>query len=201
LSAALGAAYLAALIRAAQRRHLLEWTSNLRLLDANEFEWLLYEMFEREGYSVQKIGSQHHGDGNIDLDLSKGRERIIVQCKRWTAWFVPPEDIQRFAGTFPQRGDVSTRWFVTLSDFTEDARAAAERSGIVLIDGTQLIDRLQNVRKTEPCRECGTPMLLERSERGWWLRCPKFPNCKGKRDLSREPGRALDLLLEQPDLQ
>ena len=199
LSAALGAAYLAALIRAAQRRHLLEWTSNLRLLDPNEFEWLLFELFLREGYNVQKIGSQHHGDGNIDLDIRKGGERIIAQCKRWTARYIPPEEVQRFAGTFPAHGNVTERWFVTLSDFTDDARTAAERSGVVLIDGAQLIDRLQSVRKTEPCPICATPMLLDLSVHGWWLRCPRYPHCPGKRDLSREPGRAVDLLLDQPE--
>ena len=191
-----GLAYVVAMNRAAKRRNLLDWTSDLRRLDADEFEWLVHELFTREGYTVDKIGSQHHGDGNIDLVLTRDAARLIVQCKRWTSWFVGPDDVQRFAGTYPPGGQVTGRVFVTLSDFTAEARTAAERSGVVLVDGSELADRLQRVRKTEPCPECGTPMLLDRSIRGWWLRCPR---CPGKRDLSRDPGRAVDLLLDQQD--
>jgi HJR/Mrr/RecB family endonuclease len=193
-------AYIAAMSRSARLQNLLNWTSDLRRLDADEFEWLVLELFRREGYTAEKIGSQHHGDGNIDLLLTRDAVRIIAQCKRWTSWFVKPEDVQRFAGTFPAHGDVTERWFVTLSDFTESARTAGERAGIVLINGTVLAERLERVRRTEPCPRCGRPMLLDRSAYGWWLRCPQFGKCDGKRDLSRDPGRAVDLLLEQPDL-
>jgi restriction system protein len=199
VAAILGIAYIAALSRAARLRNLLNWTSDLRRLDADEFEWLIFEVFRREGYAVQKVGSQHHGDGNIDLVLSRDATRIIAQCKRWTAQFVGPADVQRFAGTFPAHGDATGRWFVTLSDFTESAQTAAERAGVLLINGTDLAERLQRVRRTEGCPKCGTPMLLDRSAFGWWLRCPRFGTCDGKRDLSRDPGRAVDLLLDQPD--
>jgi hypothetical protein len=199
ISALLVIAYIAALSRSARLRNLLNWTSDLRRLDADEFEWLIFELFRREGYAVEKLGSPHHGDGNIDLLLTRDGLRVIAQCKRWTSWFVKPEDVQRFAGTFPPHGAVTGRWFVTLSDFTESARTAADLAGIVLISGTDLAERLQRVRRTEPCPLCGKPMLLGRSAYGWWLRCPEFGKCGGKRDLSRDPGRAVDLLLEQPD--
>jgi hypothetical protein len=199
IAAILGVAYIAALSRASRLQNLLNWTSDLRRLDADEFEWLMFELFRRENYSVEKYGSQHHGDGNIDLLLTRDPARIIAQCKGWTARFVGPEDVQRFAGTFPPRGDVTGRWFVTLSEFTESARSAAEFADVILINGTDLAERLQRVRRTEPCPQCGTPMLLDRSAFGWWLRCPRFGACEGKRDLSRDPGRAVDLLLDQPD--
>ena len=38
-------------------------------------------------------------------------------------------------------------------------------------------------------------MLLGRSSRGWWFRCVT-PGCGGKRDLGRNPGRAVELLTE-----
>jgi hypothetical protein len=194
-----GLAYIVRLHRDAKRRHLVDWTSDLRRLDSDEFEWLACELFRREGYESQKVGSPHHGDGNIDLKLRRGSENLLVQCKRWAAAYVGVAVVREFAGTYPKAGDVTGRILLTLSDFTEEGRVAAERAGITLIDGTELAMRLQRVRRTEPCEKCGTPMLLDRSTRGWWLRCPRFrAGCDGKRDLSRDPGRAIDLLLDQP---
>lgn len=56
-------------IEARDRRHLLEWTSDLRLLDATEFEWLVGELLRREGWSVAEHGRQAGPDGNIDLEI------------------------------------------------------------------------------------------------------------------------------------
>jgi hypothetical protein len=192
-------AWIAALKRAGDRRRLLEWTSDLRRLDAAEFEWLVGEVYSRKGYRIRETGSQHASDGNIDLVAEKGNKRIIIQCKRWTSWRVPVEEIQRFAGTFlPKEMGSADRVFVTLSEYTPEAREAADRAGIVLIDGVQLADEIEAVRRTELCPNCASPMLLDRSVQGWWLRCPHYrTGCTGKRDLGRDPGRAVDVLLEQ----
>lgn len=193
-----GTAYIVRLVRDVKKRHLLEWTSDLRRLDADEFEWLIHELFEREGYQVTKVGSQSAGDGNIDLIMERGSERVIVQCKRWQSRYVDPAEIQRFAGTYAARGNVSGRVFVTLSDYTAGAREAARRAGITLVDGRELIDRIEKVRRIEACPVCGTGMVLAKSVHGWWLRCPRYTEgCPGKRDLSHEPGRAVELLLAE----
>ena len=194
-----GFSYVVRLHREAKRRNLLDWTTDLRRLDSDEFEWLACELFRREGYEPLKVGSAHRGDGNIDIILRRRSETVLVQCKRWTARYVGAAEVREFAGTFPARGGVTDRVLLTLSDFTDDARVAAIRARVTLVDGTELAMRLQTVRRTEPCSECGTPMLLDRSPGGWWLRCPRFSaGCLGKRDLSRDPGRAVDLLLQQP---
>ena len=75
-------------LQARDRRHLLEWTGDLRLLDGEEFEWLVGEVFRREGWTVAERGRQDAADGNIDLELVRGSERRLVQCKRWTAKWV-----------------------------------------------------------------------------------------------------------------
>jgi hypothetical protein len=84
LAAMVSVGYLAALIHAKDRRQLLEWTTDLRLLSAAEFEYLVGEVFRREGWQVTERGRQDGPDGNIDLVLKRGHERLIVQCKRWT---------------------------------------------------------------------------------------------------------------------
>jgi hypothetical protein len=184
-------------IQAKDRRHLVEWTTDLRLLDAAEFEFLVGELFRREGWKVEETGRQDAPDGNIDLKLSRGRQRRIVQCKRWTAKWVGVEDVRAFGGTLLREGLLGTDGvFVTLSEFTQQAMDEARESGLTLVDHRDLFARVEKIRRIEPCPECQDPMVLGRSDYGWWFRCVR-PGCNGKRDLGKDPGRAVELLTQQ----
>src|ERR1700726_4245518 len=97
LAAVVTLGWLIVQIEARDRRHLVEWTTNLRLLNPEEFEWLVGELFRREGWNVRETGHQESADGNIDLVLTRGGLRRIVQCKRWNSWLVGVEDIRGFA--------------------------------------------------------------------------------------------------------
>ena len=181
-------------LTARDRRHLVEWTTNLRLLSAEEFEWLVGELFRRDDWKVDETGRQDRGDGNIDLALSRDGDWQLVQCKRWESRHVGVNDIREFAGTLMREGlPGNAGVFVTLSDFTEQARSEAKTIGITLLDNRDLYERLEKARRIEPCPDCDAPMRFGRSPRGWWFRCVA-PGCSGKRDLSSEAGRAVDLL-------
>ncbi len=185
-------------IQGGLRRCLVEWTTELRHLDSVEFEWLVGELFRREGWTVKETGRPDAPDGNIDLELSRDGKRRIVQCKRWTAQLVGVDDIRGFGGTLLREhlpGDAGV--FVTLSGFTEQARVEAQKAGIALLDGRNLYALMEKARRAEPCPNCSKPMVLDRSSFGWWLRCVA-PGCSGKRNLSGNPGKAVDLLLERP---
>ena len=183
---------------AAERRHLVDWTTELRHLNSTEFEWLVGEVFRREGWTVQETGKTGEPDGNVDLVLNKPGAKVIVQCKRWEARPVGVDEVRAFLGTLvrehlaPEAGV-----FVTLSSFTEAARSEAEQAALQLIDGPTLHERIVQVRRTEPCPICAAPMLLGKSQHGWWLRC-KAPGCRGKRDLGRVPELAIELLVAPP---
>lgn len=183
---------------AAERRHLIDWTTELRHLNSTEFEWLVGEVFRREGWTVDETGRSDGPDGNIDLVLNKPGTRIIVQCKRWEAKPVGVGEIREFLGTlFREHLTSNAGIFVTLSAFTETARSEADDAGLQLIDGPALHQRIALVRRTEPCPICATPMLLGKSQHGWWLRC-RVPGCRGKRDLGRVPELAVELLTIPP---
>jgi hypothetical protein len=185
-------------IKTANRRHLVEWTTDLRLLDSAEFEWLVGEVFRRDGWKVEETGRRDGPDGNIDLRLSKGNRHTLVQCKRWVSWVVGVDEVRAFAGTLMREGLPGTSGiFVTLSDFSEQAREEAKRVGLTLIDNRDLYARVEQVRRSESCPTCGSPMLLDRSARGWWFRCVT-EGCNGKRDLGSDPARAVELLTELP---
>ena len=193
--------WLSAQIEAARRRHLVEWTTDLRLLSSEEFEWLVGETFRREGWKVEETGHPDAPDGNIDLELTKDGHRAIVQCKRWTSWFVQVDEIRQFEGALLREGlPAKSGIFVTLSNFTGRAQTEARMSGLSLINGRELYAKVERIRRPEPCPECQRPMRLDRSQRGWWFRCVS-PGCSGKRDLGHEPGRAIEFLTQPPTLK
>ena len=197
-AAAICLAWVIVQVDAADRRHLVQWTTSLRNLDAAEFEWLVGELFRREGWKVKETGGQGVPDGNIDLELTRDRERRVVQCKRWAAQLVGVDVVRSFAGTL-MREQLSgaAGIFVTLSGFTEQARAEAALTKMELIDGRQLYSLVEKARRSEPCPRCGQPMRFDYSRLGWWFRCIG-PGCDGKRDLSGDPGRAIGLLAKGP---
>jgi hypothetical protein len=101
---------------------------------------------------------------------------------------------RKFASTLMREySSASAGIFVTLSDFTGQARVEAKKIGLALVDNHDLYARVEKVRRAEPCNVCQAPMMLDRSPRGWWLRCVA-PGCQGKRDLGPDPGRAVELL-------
>ena len=191
------ASWMFSAVEAAHRRHLIEWTTNLRLLSAQEFEWIVGEMFRREGWDVQETGREGKPDGNVDLRILRGGQERLVQCKRWQSWLVGVDEIRELGGTLMREGLRGDRGIlVTSSRFSEQAIAEAAELGIELVDHRELIRRIEDVRANESCPVCSTPMLLDRSARGWWLRCPRWADgCAGKRDLGGDTGRALALLL------
>lgn len=183
-------------VQARDRRHLVEWTTDLRLLDSEEFEWFVGELFRREGWVVEETGSRERPDGNIDLSLKRDGQRRVVQCKRWSSWLVGVDEVRAFAGTLMREGLTGRDGvFVTLSGFTEQARDEAKRIGLLLVDNRDLYVRAEAVRRPEPCPQCAAAMVLDRSPRGWWFRCVS-KGCTGKRDLTGDPARAVELLTE-----
>lgn len=180
------------------RRHLLDWTTHVRLLTSEEFEWLVGEVFRREGWKVQETGRQDAPDGNVDLRLTRDGERALVQCKRWTSHLVGVHEIRAFAGTLMREGFTGDEGvFVTLSAFNRQAREEAGTIGMSLVNNRDLHMRMEKVRRVERCDICQQPMILDRSSRGWWLRCVAA-GCKGKRDLGNDANRAIDLLTQRP---
>jgi hypothetical protein len=93
-----------------------------------------------------------------------------------------------------------------VSGFTAAAVEEAHRIGIELIGPDDLLRRLERAgamellaednraRDAYLCPDCASPMILGRSQQGWWVHCPSYYNgCKGKRDLGVDPRGALEL--------
>jgi restriction system protein len=184
--------------QAAERRLLVELTTDLRNLSPKQFEWLVGEVLRREDWEIQETGRHDGPDGNIDLLAQRRGQTLVVQCKRWRSWNVGVAEVRELAGTVSAEGlPHGAGMLVTLSDFTPDAVAEAQRTAVSLVNGRDLLARIEGVRRPEHCADCGTAMVLDHSLHEWWLRCPRYgEGCKGKRDLAADPGAVMSLLLE-----
>ena len=179
----------------------------LRSISWRDFELLVGEAFRLRGYMVTETGGGG-ADGGIDLQLSRGGETFLVQCKQWKAYKVSVTIVRELYGVMAAQG--ATGGFVVTSGvFTADARAFAQGRNIVLIDGTALkkmIDAVQISKKsvatspsspaTEPavavqpaCPRCGQAMVMRVAKQGanagnaFWG-CAAYPQCRGVRALS-----------------
>jgi hypothetical protein len=202
-------AWLVPIIEGRLRHQRLELTTDVRRLSAREFEELAGELFRREGWNVAETGGHGKPDGNIDLLLSRSSERRVVQCKRWTARDVGVEQIRELGETLLREGRAGDDGiFLTSARFTPAAIGEAQKLGIELIDGHDLVRRLEkagavglltaveHASTAWLCPACATPMMLDHSAHGWWLRCPQYnTGCRGKHDLGRDPRTAVERLI------
>ena len=101
-----------------------------------EFELLIGEAFRLQGFTVTEQGGAS-ADGGVDLELQKGSERWLVQCKHWRALKVPVNVVRELAGVMAHRRAVGA-YVVTSGTFTSDAESFAEGRGIVLVNGSKL---------------------------------------------------------------
>jgi restriction system protein len=130
-----------------RRRRLLDEQSGLesiRNLPWQEFEHLVGEVYRRQGYIIEETGSSA-GDGGIDVVLTGGQERILVQCKQWRTRRVGPQPIRELFGVMISEG-ATHAILVTCGSFTPEARSFAEGKPITLVEGPELWALIQTVR-------------------------------------------------------
>lgn len=123
-------------VRNAQLKRLRAQESWWRSLSGSAFEIEVKRVLEQAGYTVQHTGSA--GDGGVDLVLSSGARRILVQCKQHSQP-VNPAAVRDLFGTLHARGAASA-WLVSASGFTTGAREFSRGKPIELIDLRALLD-------------------------------------------------------------
>lgn len=172
-----------------------------------EFEQLVGEAFRQQGYAVQERGGPGP-DGGIDLALTKGGDRYLVQCKQWRAFKVGVDVLRELYGVMAAEG-AAGGFVVTSGRFTPEALAFASGRNISTIDGDALhrmirkpsAESLVNATSPTPatrmpastdasvpptCPLCTQPMTQRLAKRGsnagasFWG-CTAYPVCKGTR--------------------
>jgi restriction system protein len=174
-----------------------------------EFELLVGEAFSLQGYRVTENGGAGP-DGGIDLSMTKGNEKFLVQCKQWKAFKVGVDVVRELYGVMAAKG-ATGGFVVTSGRFTDDAKAFADGRNVQLVDGPKLFAMIKQARQSltataqqsaskpqaaqqtaaiEPaCPECGAGMVKRTARKGgnaggeFWG-CSKFPTCRGVRQLA-----------------
>jgi restriction system protein len=181
------------------RRFLLSRATGLpalRQMAWTDFELLVGEAYRRQGYAVKERGGRQ-ADGGIDLELARGSERVIVQCKHWRNRLVPVQRVRELLGVVTAEG-ADRGILVATSGFTRDALSFAEGKPLELVYGEALAKltgpspgpaaaRSSAAPDRQPgCPTCGKPMALRTARRGqkvgsqFWG-CSAFPACRGTR--------------------
>ena len=111
-------------------------TEFIRGLSWKNFEKLIAEVFERQGYSVVHTGKDGP-DGGVDVELRKDGELFLVQCKQWKAYKVSVQVARELMGVMASRGAVGG-FVVTSGVFTKEAESFAKGTNVQLIDGSAL---------------------------------------------------------------
>ena len=160
----------------------------IRQLHWRNFEELVAEAYRRQGYRVTEGG--FGADGGIDLELRKGDERVIVQCKQWKAQKVGVSVVREMFGVLTAC-NANKVIVICSGKFTQHAIDFASDKPVTLIDGNELLSLIQEVQ-TEPkveaikqnvCPRCGSELVERQAKRGAsagnaFLGCSAFPKCR-----------------------
>jgi restriction system protein len=178
--------------------------SSLDGMTWHEFELLVGEAFRQKGYKVLEIGGAGP-DGGVDLVLTKGSEKFLVQCKQWKAFKVGVDVVRELYGVMAAKG-AAGGFVVTSGKFTADAQEFARGRNVTLVDGDKLFAMLQAARAGikkgataagattgsgvvgPACPACGSAMVKREAKRGanagnaFWG-CSTYPKCRGTASL------------------
>ncbi|MEZ5515756.1 MAG: restriction endonuclease [Steroidobacteraceae bacterium] len=161
-------------------------------LSWQQFELLIGEAFRRRGYRVIERAAGG-ADGGVDVELRKGSDAYLVQCKQWKAFTVGVPIVRELLGVLTARR-AAGGFVVTSGAFTQEARKFAAGQNIELIDGGRLAQMLKDVSvgtsqfatagdasgvavvkpvgerpqssSAPQCPKCGAPMVKRKAKSG-----------------------------------
>lgn len=181
-------------------------TDALARMSVHDFEKLVAEGFRREGFLVvERAGTKHMGC--VDLELFMGRDRYLVQCRRWKEKSVDVLAVRELAAVISAERAVGG-FIVASGRFTDEARKTALGRSIRIVPADSLRRLIKKVmasstgevtispmfsrRRHDPappaCPKCGKVMMPRtKKENGAVVQvdwgCTSFPACTGSREV------------------
>lgn len=111
-----------------------------------EFEVLVGEAYRLQGFKVTETGGGGP-DGGVDLVLTRGGEKFLVQCKQWKAFKVGVDTVRELYGVMAARG-ATGGFVVTSGRFTNDAKLFSQGRNIQLVDGPRLLVMVRQAQQS-----------------------------------------------------
>lgn len=115
--------------------------SDLKRMHPFKFEDYVAKLYKNMGYSVKQ--TKRTWDGGKDIVATKNGQTYFVECKRYS----DPINVHKmrdFVGACVLGGKDVKGIYVTTSSFTNDAKSAANRIGIQMIDGNKLMGMIRS---------------------------------------------------------
>jgi restriction system protein len=163
-----------------------------------EFERQVAEGFRHRGYTVSETGGG--GGRPVDMVLTRGQDRFLVDCKPWRTRAVGPAPVRELLALLHSQG-ASGGFIVSSGVFTEEARRLADGHKLQLIDGQVLLELL-NTReeKTQPVvvRRAGPFPDTTLPASAWKLRAQPCPLCGGAMEEVERDGRRVLACVHHP---
>lgn len=180
--------------------------NSIRDLSWQRFEELVGEAYRRQGYWV-KENDGAGPDGGIDLVISRGGQRWLVQCKQYRVQKVGVKVVREIYGLVAAE-HAAGGIVITSGTFTRDAVKFADGKSLELVDGVQLARLIADVQSVPgkpnvsvaqasvfpnvpdevpsapSCPVCDREMVLRMARKGknagkqFWG-CSAFPKCRG----------------------
>ena len=155
----------------AERVRTLSFLAEMSPMDFQRLTWLMYE---RLGYAVTETPAGR--DGGVDGFLEKDGKKFVLQCKRFKSDVGEPilRDLYGTAHHHGAHGAI----LVTTGRVSTHAREFCEGKPIELIDGKELLGRLESAMLTaevipDSWVGMGTPNALKDEKPHWQRACPK----------------------------
>lgn len=117
----------------------LSLLAQLKSLEPTEFENVVAEYFEKEGFDVTQTKRTH--DGGKDIILKRNKQIYYVECKKYSDDKIGRELIQKLVGACHPYNAQPV--FITTSDFNRFAVDEARLSNVILINGERLVELMK----------------------------------------------------------
>jgi len=166
----------------------------IKKLEWRRFEQLVQGLFRAEGFSANRIRAG--ADGGIDLVLRENEDgpvKAIVQCKAWSTYTVGVKPVRELFGVMAAEG-APLGYFVCSGRYTAEAREWAKYKSMTLIDGSDLVERLNRLEPevrgklleeitegdytTPTCPSCDIKLVRRSGKYGEFWGCRSYPRCK-----------------------
>lgn len=133
--------------------------NSLDKMSWQDFEYLVGEYFRRRKFNVEETRSG--ADGGVDLIVTKGMEKYIVQCKHWKAYKVGVNVVRELLGVMVGVG-ATGGFVVTSGEFTKDATDYAKANNILLLDGKDFFNSMKSYAVSEGQSENKKSRILKK---------------------------------------
>ena len=156
-----------------------------------EFERELATLYRQLGYRVESTPTS--GDQGIDLILRKNGMTTVVQCKSHQKPVGPAIARELFGSMVAFRADDAI--LACTAGFTRGVKDFVKGKPITLISASELVSMGRRVKSKTlsvaeldsppicPMSACKRPMVLRTGYRGRFWGCPRYPKCRGIRDV------------------